>query len=207
MAGNAKKQPEKPAETDSKKSTSTRFLMFRFSPEKRGAAIKVFIAGVLALLMFSQVISSYMQLNEVYSSISDANSELSNLRSENVRMQTELEGKASIRNIKETVAKDIAFGPRNMGLAEEEVQARVQETAAIVGLSEEILKQSPFLLSGGQKRRVAIAGVMAMRPEVLILDEPTAGLDPRGREEILQEIQAYRNQTGATILLVSHSTA
>ena len=105
----------------------------------------------------------------------------------------------------ETVAKDIAFGPRNMGLAEEEVQARVQKTAAIVGLSEEILKQSPFLLSGGQKRRVAIAGVMAMRPEGLILDEPTAGLDPRGREEILQEIQAYRNQTGATILLVSHS--
>ena len=105
----------------------------------------------------------------------------------------------------ETVAKDIAFGPRNMGLAEEEVQARVRETAAIVGLSEEILKQSPFLLSGGQKLRVAIAGVMAMRPEVLLLDEPTAGLDPRGREEILQEIQAYRNQTGATILLVSHS--
>ena len=105
----------------------------------------------------------------------------------------------------ETVAKDIAFGPRNMGLAEEEVQARVRETAAIVGLSEEILKQSPFLLAGGQKRRGAIAGVMAMRPEVLILDEPTAGLDPRGREEILQEIQAYRTQTGATILLVSHS--
>ena len=105
----------------------------------------------------------------------------------------------------ETVAKDIAFGPRNMGLAEEEVQARVRETAAIVGLSEEILKQSPFLLSGGHKRRVAIAGVMAQHPDVLILDEPTAGLDPRGREEILQEIQAYRNQTGATILLVSHS--
>ncbi len=105
----------------------------------------------------------------------------------------------------ETVAKDIAFGPRNMGLAEEEVQARVKETAEIVGLSEEILEQSPFLLSGGQKRRVAIAGVMAMRPEVLILDEPTAGLDPRGREEILQEIKAYRRQTGATILLVSHS--
>lgn len=105
----------------------------------------------------------------------------------------------------ETVAKDIAFGPKNMGLAAEEVQARVQETADIVGLSEEILEQSPFLLSGGQKRRVAIAGVMAMRPEVLILDEPTAGLDPRGREEILQEIEAYRRQTGATILLVSHS--
>ena len=105
----------------------------------------------------------------------------------------------------ETVAKDIAFGPKNMGLAAEEVQARVQETADIVGLSGEILEQSPFLLSGGQKRRVAIAGVMAMRPEVLILDEPTAGLDPRGREEILQEIEAYRRQTGATILLVSHS--
>ena len=105
----------------------------------------------------------------------------------------------------ETVAKDIAFGPRNMGLAEEEVQARVKETGAIVGLSDDILEQSPFLLSGGQKRRVAIAGVMAMRPEVLILDEPTAGLDPRGREEILEEIKAYRRQTGATILLVSHS--
>ena len=105
----------------------------------------------------------------------------------------------------ETVAKDIAFGPRNMGLAEEEVQARVKKTAAIVGLSDDILEQSPFLLSGGQKRRVAIAGVMAMRPEVLILDEPTAGLDPRGREEILEEIKAYRRQTGATILLVSHS--
>lgn len=105
----------------------------------------------------------------------------------------------------ETVAKDIAFGPRNMGLAEEEVQARVKETAAIVGLSDDILEQSPFLLSGGQKRRVAIAGVMAMRPEVLILDEPTAGLDPHGREEILEEIKAYRRQTGATILLVSHS--
>lgn len=105
----------------------------------------------------------------------------------------------------ETVAKDIAFGPRNMGLAEEEVQARVKETAAIVGLSDDILEQSPFLLSGGQKRRVAIAGVMAMRPEVLILDEPTAGLDPRGREEVLEEIKAYRRQTGATILLVSHS--
>ena len=105
----------------------------------------------------------------------------------------------------ETVAKDIAFGPRNMGLAEEEVQARVKETAAIVGLSDDILEQSPFLLSGGQKRRVAIAGVMAMRPEVLILDEPTAGLDPSGREEILEEIKAYRRQTGATILLVSHS--
>lgn len=105
----------------------------------------------------------------------------------------------------ETVAKDIAFGPRNMGLAEEEVQARVEETASIVGLSKKLLEQSPFLLSGGQKRRVAIAGVMAMRPEILILDEPTAGLDPRGREEILREIAVYREKTGSTILLVSHS--
>lgn len=105
----------------------------------------------------------------------------------------------------ETVEKDIAFGPRNMGLPEEEISARVLETASIVGLSEEILKESPFLLSGGQKRRVAIAGVMAMRPEVLILDEPTAGLDPIGREEVLREIDNYRRATGATVLLVSHS--
>lgn len=105
----------------------------------------------------------------------------------------------------ETVFRDIAFGPQNMGLSEAEVKARVEETAAIVGLTPEILTQSPFLLSGGQKRRVAIAGVMAMRPEVLILDEPTAGLDPQGREEILREIQMYREKTGSTILLVSHS--
>ena len=105
----------------------------------------------------------------------------------------------------ETVAKDIAFGPRNMGLAEEEVQARVKETAAIVGLSDDILEQSPFLLSGGQKRRVAIAGVMAMRPEVLILDEPTAGLDPAGAASILANIDAYRQANQATIIIVSHS--
>ncbi len=105
----------------------------------------------------------------------------------------------------ETVFRDIAFGPKNMGLEEDEVKARVEETAEIVGISAEMLEQSPFLLSGGQKRRVAIAGVMAMRPEVLILDEPTAGLDPRGREEILREIDLYREKTGATILLVSHS--
>ena len=105
----------------------------------------------------------------------------------------------------ETVARDIAFGPRNMGLPEEEVQARVREAAIITGLTPAILEQSPFLLSGGQKRRVAIAGIMAMRPEILILDEPAAGLDPRGREEILREIAEYRRQTGATIVLVSHS--
>ncbi|MCD8220507.1 MAG: energy-coupling factor transporter ATPase [Ruminococcus sp.] len=105
----------------------------------------------------------------------------------------------------ETVFRDIAFGPKNMGLSEAEVKSRVEEAASIVGLTEEMLEQSPFLLSGGQKRRAAIAGVMAMRPEVLILDEPTVGLDPQGREEILREIQAYREKTGSTILLVSHS--
>ena len=105
----------------------------------------------------------------------------------------------------ETVAKDIAFGPRNMGLAEEEVQARVKETAAIVGLSDDILEQSPFLLSGGQKRRVAIAGVLAMQPEVLILDEPAAGLDPGSRREILDTIAHLYKETGMTVILSSHS--
>lgn len=105
----------------------------------------------------------------------------------------------------ETVEKDIAFGPRNMGLSESEVTERVRETAEIIGLSPELLGRSPFLLSGGQKRRVAIAGVMAMRPKVLILDEPTAGLDPKGREEILSEIKRFQDHTGSTILLVSHS--
>lgn len=104
-----------------------------------------------------------------------------------------------------TVEKDIAFGPRNMGLSEAEVTERVRETAEIIGLSPELLGRSPFLLSGGQKRRVAIAGVMAMRPKVLILDEPTAGLDPKGREEILSEIKRFQDHTGSTILLVSHS--
>lgn len=105
----------------------------------------------------------------------------------------------------ETVEKDIAFGPRNMGLSEAKVTERVRETAEIIGLSPELLGRSPFLLSGGQKRRVAIAGVMAMRPKVLILDEPTAGLDPKGREEILSEIKRFQDHTGSTILLVSHS--
>ena len=105
----------------------------------------------------------------------------------------------------ETVEKDIAFGPRNMGLSEAEVTERVRETAEIIGLSPELLGRSPFLMSGGQKRRVAIAGVMAMRPKVLILDEPTAGLDPKGREEILSEIKRFQDHTGSTILLVSHS--
>ena len=105
----------------------------------------------------------------------------------------------------DTVYKDIAFGPRNMGLSEAEIKERVEETAALVGLTQAQLNQSPFDLSGGQKRRVTIAGVMALRPKVLILDEPTAGLDPKGREDILREIRRYHKETGRTVLLVSHS--
>ena len=105
----------------------------------------------------------------------------------------------------ETVYKDIAFGPKNMGLSKEEVDRRVREAAGFVGLTEAQLQVSPFDLSGGQKRRVAIAGVIAMEPEVLILDEPTAGLDPVGREEILDNIQAYREAKNATVMMVSHS--
>lgn len=105
----------------------------------------------------------------------------------------------------ETVRKDIAFGPRNMGLSEPEIEERVLEAAQLVGLPEQYLEKSPFELSGGEKRRAAIAGVLAMRPEVLILDEPTAGLDPRGRERILGEIAEYHDRYRATIILVSHS--
>ena len=105
----------------------------------------------------------------------------------------------------ETVYKDIAFGPKNMGLKAEEVDRRVREAAGFVGLTEKQLEVSPFDLSGGQKRRVAIAGVIAMEPEVLILDEPTAGLDPIGRAEILSNIEAYRKAKNATIMMVSHS--
>ena len=105
----------------------------------------------------------------------------------------------------ETVYKDIAFGPKNMGLSADEVDRRVREAAGFVGLTEAQLNVSPFDLSGGQKRRVAIAGVIAMEPEVLILDEPTAGLDPVGREDILSNIQAYRKAKNATIMMVSHS--
>lgn len=105
----------------------------------------------------------------------------------------------------ETVYKDIAFGPKNMGLSAEEIDRRVREAAGFVGITEEQLQASPFDLSGGQKRRVAIAGVIAMEPEILILDEPTAGLDPAGREEILRNIEAYRNAKNATVMMVSHS--
>ena len=105
----------------------------------------------------------------------------------------------------ETVYKDIAFGPKNMGLKEDEIDRRVREAAGFVGLTEKQLEASPFDLSGGQKRRVAIAGVIAMEPEVLILDEPTAGLDPIGRAEILGNIEAYRKAKNATIMMVSHS--
>lgn len=105
----------------------------------------------------------------------------------------------------ETVYKDIAFGPKNMGLDEAEIKRRVLETANDIGIPEELLERSPFELSGGQKRRVAIAGVMAMEPKVLILDEPTAGLDPAGRDKILGLIKKYHQRTKNTILIVSHS--
>ncbi len=105
----------------------------------------------------------------------------------------------------ETVYKDIAFGPKNMGLPDEEIDRRIKETAELVGLHKENLYKSPFELSGGQKRRVAIAGVMAMEPKVLILDEPTAGLDPKGRDKILGQIKEYHQQKKSTVLLVSHS--
>ena len=106
----------------------------------------------------------------------------------------------------ETVYKDIAFGPKNLGLTEDEIHSRVRSSMEIVGLDyEELKERSPFELSGGQKRRVAIAGVIAMKPKVLVLDEPTAGLDPRGRDEILREIHELFKKEGITIILVSHS--
>ena len=105
----------------------------------------------------------------------------------------------------ETVYKDISFGPRNMGMSKEEIKLSVLRAAEYVGLKAELLGKSPFDLSGGEKRRAAIAGVMAMNPKILILDEPTAGLDPKGRQEILNMIVDYRKKTSSTVLLVSHS--
>ena len=105
----------------------------------------------------------------------------------------------------ETVYQDIAFGPRNMRLSEAEIDERVRESARLTGVGEELFERSPLELSGGQKRRVAIAGVMAMRPRVLILDEPTAGLDPAGCAGVLKNITDYREATGSTVLLVTHS--
>ncbi len=105
----------------------------------------------------------------------------------------------------ETVAKDIAFGPSAMGLGEAEVAERVREAMEFTGLSPELAEKSPFDLSGGQKRRAAIAGVIAMRPKVLVLDEPTAGLDPSGRHDILAHVRDYRTKTGAAVVLVTHS--
>ena len=105
----------------------------------------------------------------------------------------------------ETVRLDIGFGPRNLGLSDEEIEERVKEAAAFSGLGEDILEKSPFELSGGQKRRVAIAGIIAMRPDVLVLDEPAAGLDPRGRREILSGLRTYAERQNASVILVSHS--
>ena len=105
----------------------------------------------------------------------------------------------------ETIREDIAFGPKNMGLDEEEIKERVALAAKFVGLDESLLDKSPFDLSGGQKRRAAIAGIIAMKPEILVLDEPAAGLDPMGRDDILESIVKYKNETGATVIIVSHS--
>lgn len=105
----------------------------------------------------------------------------------------------------ETAYKDIAFGPHNMGLTDEEIDARVRRAAEFTGVTDEMLEKSPFDLSGGEKRRVAIAGVMAMEPKILILDEPTSGLDPKGRDTILNLIKDYRERTGSTVMIVSHS--
>lgn len=105
----------------------------------------------------------------------------------------------------ETVAKDIAFGPKNMGLSEEEISTRVKEAAEFCGIPKDMLERSPFELSGGQKRRAAIAGVLAMRPKLLVLDEPAAGLDPEGRDTILEQIKQYHRRTGTSVVLVSHS--
>ncbi len=105
----------------------------------------------------------------------------------------------------ETVARDIAFGPKNMKLSDEEINERVKKAAEFVGLKPELLEKSPFDLSGGEKRRAAIAGVMAMEPKVLVLDEPAAGLDPGGKNEILSMISEYKKRTGCTVVLVSHS--
>ena len=105
----------------------------------------------------------------------------------------------------DTVKADIGFAPRNQGLSDDEVEERVKEAADFVGLTEDMLDKSPFELSGGQKRRVAIAGIIAMRPEVLVLDEPAAGLDPRGRREILGGLVKYVEKNDATVILVSHS--
>ena len=105
----------------------------------------------------------------------------------------------------ETVKMDIGFGPRNLGLSEEEIEERVMEAAEFAGVSRDMLSKSPFELSGGQKRRVAIAGIIAMRPDVLVLDEPAAGLDPRGRREILGSLRKYADRIGASVILVSHS--
>lgn len=105
----------------------------------------------------------------------------------------------------ETVYADIAFGPKNMGLTGEELDERVRKTCKIIGVKEEYLDKSPFDLSGGEKRRVAIAGVMAMNPGIIVFDEPTAGLDPKGRQEVIEIIYSYRNVTGATVIIISHS--
>lgn len=104
-----------------------------------------------------------------------------------------------------TIYQDVAYGPKNLGLSEEEIKERVESSLRVVGLSEDLWQKSPFELSGGQKRRVAIAGVLAMNPEILVLDEPTAGLDPKGREELFSQLKYMHKELGITIILISHS--
>ena len=144
------------------------------------------------------------QSGQVFIDGKDIHAKESNLRS--VRFQVGLVMQyPEYQLFEETVEKDIAFGPKNMGLSEDEIKERVLLSANLVGLPREVLQKSPFDLSGGQKRRAAIAGVLAMQPKVLVLDEPTAGLDPAGRDEILFKIRDMHRRIGMTVLLVSHS--
>ncbi len=141
---------------------------------------------------------------KVYLGSEDINANKKNLREVRFRVGLVFQYPES-QLFEETVRKDISFGPRNMGLPQEAIDKRISSAARFTGLSEELLDRSPFDLSGGEKRRAAIAGVIAMDPEILILDEPTAGLDPMGRDVLLSQIDAYHKSRNNTILLVSHS--
>lgn len=163
---------------------------------RTGSGKSTFIQHLNGLLMPSE--------GKVYFDGEDINS--SKLARYNVRFKVGLVFQyPEYQLFEDTVYKDIAFGPKNMKLSKTEVDERVREAANFVGVPDSIFEKSPFDLSGGQKRRVAIAGVIAMRPRVLVLDEPTAGLDPEGCASILKNIEDYRRASGATIILVSHS--
>lgn len=192
--------------TGSGKSTMMQLLNGLATP----ASGKVFLDGINIHAKLEDVFEAWRELPE-YQSLSK--------RAAKKAMRAELE--KNRRNLcfrvglvmqypeyqlfEETVFRDIAFGPSNMGLSEDEIRARVYEAMEFVGLDPNLSEQSPFDLSGGQKRRVALAGVIAMRPEVLVLDEPAAGLDPRGKDQIFERICAYQKSTESTVLIVSHS--